>query len=51
MKIGALISGGKDSIYAAYKESKKHELVCLISLKSKRDDSYMFHSSIIRLTI
>lgn len=43
MKIGALISGGKDSIYAAYKESKKHELVCLISLKSKRDDSYMFH--------
>jgi len=43
MKIGALISGGKDSLYAAYKESKKHELVCLISLKSKRDDSYMFH--------
>ena len=43
MKIGALVSGGKDSLYAAYKESRKHELVCLISLKSKRDDSYMFH--------
>ncbi len=41
MRVGALISGGKDSIYAAYKE--RDELVCLISLKSRRDDSYMFH--------
>jgi diphthine-ammonia ligase len=43
MKIAALISGGKDSIYSAYKASKEHEIVCLISFKSKRDDSYMFH--------
>jgi asparagine synthase (glutamine-hydrolysing) len=43
MKLAALISGGKDSIYAAYKASEKHELVCLISFKSKREDSYMFH--------
>lgn len=49
MKIGALVSGGKDSLYAAYKESKKHELVCLISIKSKRDDSYMFHTPNIEL--
>ena len=43
MKIAALISGGKDSIYAAYKAAEEHEIVCLISFKSKRDDSYMFH--------
>jgi|TARA_Y100000294_G_scaffold120570_1_gene112051 asparagine synthase (glutamine-hydrolysing) len=43
MKLAALISGGKDSIYAAFKASKQNEIDCLISLKSKRDDSYMFH--------
>jgi diphthine-ammonia ligase len=43
MKLAALISGGKDSIYSAYKASKENEIVCLISFKSKRDDSYMFH--------
>jgi len=43
MKLAALISGGKDSIYAAFKASKQHEIVCLISFKSKRNDSYMFH--------
>ncbi len=43
MKIAALISGGKDSIYSAYKASKDNELVCIISFKSKRNDSYMFH--------
>jgi len=43
MKIAALISGGKDSIYAAYKASKEHEIACLISFKSKKADSYMFH--------
>ena len=43
MKLAALISGGKDSIYAAFKMSKEHEIACLISFKSKKDDSYMFH--------
>jgi len=43
MKLAALVSGGKDSIYAAFKTSKEHEIVCLISFKSKRNDSYMFH--------
>ena len=43
MRIGALISGGKDSLFAAYKASKEHELVCLITLKSKNPESYMFH--------
>ena len=43
MKLAALISGGKDSIYATYKASKEHEIACPISFKSKREDSYMFH--------
>ena len=43
MKIGALISGGKDSIAAAYKASKEHELACIIAIKSKNPESYMFH--------
>ena len=43
MKLAALISGGKDSIYAVFKAAKQNEIVCLISFKSKRDDSYMFH--------
>jgi asparagine synthase (glutamine-hydrolysing) len=43
MKLAALISGGKDSIYAAFKASKQNEIACLISFKSKSSDSYMFH--------
>ena len=43
MRIGALVSGGKDSIFSSYLASKKNELVCFITLKSKNKDSYMFH--------
>ena len=43
MRLAALVSGGKDSIYAAYKASKENQVVCLITFKSKRADSYMFH--------
>lgn len=43
MKIGALISGGKDSLFAVYKAIKQNELVCLITLKSRNPESYMFH--------
>ena len=43
MKIAALISGGKDSWFAAYKASKEHEIACLIAIKSKNPESYMFH--------
>ncbi len=43
MKIAALTSGGKDSLFAAYKASKEHKLLCLISIKSKNPESYMFH--------
>jgi len=45
MKIAALISGGKDSLYAAYLASRKkcRGLVCLIVIKSANPESYMFH--------
>ena len=44
MNIAALYSGGKDSTMALDWALKQgHEAVCLITLKSKRDDSYMFH--------
>ncbi len=44
MNIAALYSGGKDSTMALDWALKQgHEVVCLITLKSKRDDSYMFH--------
>lgn len=43
MKIGALISGGKDSWFAAYKARKENELACLIAIKSRNPESYMFH--------
>ncbi len=43
MKVGVLVSGAKDSMYAAYAASKKHELVCLITLIPEKPDSYMFH--------
>lgn len=44
MRIAALISGGKDSLFAAYKAGKKHKLICLITIKSENPDSYMFHT-------
>ena len=43
MRLAALISGGKDSLYSAYVASKENEIACLITFKSKRADSYMFH--------
>ncbi len=43
MKIGCLISGGKDSWYAANMAGKDNEIKCLIAIKSKNKESYMFH--------
>lgn len=45
MKLGILYSGGKDSNYSLFLASKEHEISCLISLKSKNDNSYMFQSA------
>jgi len=41
MKIGALVSSGKDSIYAL---SLVKNVTCLITIISENQDSYMFHS-------
>lgn len=51
MKIGVLFSGGKDSCYVAYLLKKEgHELACLISIFSKNNESYMFHTPSIEKT-
>jgi len=51
MRLAALFTGGKDSTYAIYLARKLgHEITCLITLKSKNPDSYMFHTPAIELT-
>ncbi len=50
MKLGVLFSGGKDSCYACYEIMKKESVVCLISVRSKNKESYMFHTPNISLT-
>ena len=51
MRLGVLFSGGKDSTYSAYLEKQKgNELVCLISVFSENNDSFMFHTPAIELT-
>ncbi len=47
LKLAALISSGKDSIYAMSKMI--NQVVCLISIKSKNPDSYMYHTPNINL--
>lgn len=45
VKLGALISGGKDSIYAMYTMIKQnYDVTCMIALRSTNKDSYMFHT-------
>lgn len=51
MKLGALFSSGKDSSYALYLMKKQgNEISCLITIKSKNPDSYMFHTPNIDMT-
>ncbi|OYT35003.1 MAG: TIGR00289 family protein [Candidatus Aenigmarchaeota archaeon ex4484_52] len=49
MKIGALISGGKDSLFALYLMKQKHNIPCIITIKPLSDESYMFHHPNINL--
>ena len=43
MKLAVLYSGGKDSNYALYlAQQYRHEVSCLVSMKSKNKESYMF---------
>jgi len=51
MKLGILLSGGKDSLYAAYLAKKAgNELTCAITIDSENKDSFMFHTPAIKKT-
>lgn len=51
MRIGALLSGGKDSLYAAWRMIQTgHEVACFITIQSRNPESYMFHTPNIALT-
>ena len=49
-KLGVLFSTGKDSTYAMHKmKDSGYEITCLICIRSKNKDSYMFHTAAIEL--
>lgn len=50
MKLGVLFSGGKDSTLALHIAAEYETVACLITLKSKNPESYMFHTPNIDLT-
>ena len=51
MKLAPLFSGGKDSTIALYKALQEgHKVPALLSMLSRRDDSYMYHVPNINLT-
>jgi ABC transporter with metal-binding/Fe-S-binding domain ATP-binding protein len=50
MKLGVLFSGGKDSTLALHKAAEKEEVACLITLRSRNPESFMFHTPNIELT-
>lgn len=51
MKVAILYSGGKDSTLSAYRIIKAgHKIVALISVISRRNDSWMFHIPNVELT-
>lgn len=46
LRLGVLFSSGKDSTYAAYiMQRQNYQLSCLITLRSKNKDSYMFQTA------
>lgn len=50
MKLAVLFSGGKDSYLALQHASQEHEVSCLLTLHSEREDSWMFHTPAIEWT-
>ena len=45
VKLGALVSSGKDSIYAMHVMQKQnYSIECMITLKSTNQDSFMLHT-------
>ncbi len=43
MKLAALVSGGKDGLYAMYLAGKSHEIRVVVTIKSLNPESYMYH--------
>ncbi len=50
MRLGVLFSGGKDSTLALHLAAEKETAACLITLRSKNPESYMFHTPNIDVT-
>jgi diphthine-ammonia ligase len=48
MKLGILFSGGKDSAYACWRAMQHEEVACLVSVLSRNEESYMFHTPNVR---
>jgi ABC transporter with metal-binding/Fe-S-binding domain ATP-binding protein len=44
MRLASLFSGGKDSTYASFLASREGEIVHLVTVKPKLEDSWMFHT-------
>ena len=50
LKLAALISSGKDSLYATYvMKRQNYEISCLVTIQSKNPYSYMFHTPNVHL--
>ena len=49
MRLGILCSGGKDSLFACFMAMQKEEVACLISVRSRNEESYMFHTPNVHL--
>ncbi len=49
MQLGALVSGGKDSLFACHRAMQKEHVACLITVVSANPESYMFHTPNVRL--
>lgn len=50
LRLGALVSSGKDSIYAMHTMMRQnYGIECLITIKSQNPDSYMFHTPAVEL--
>ena len=45
VKLAAMISSGKDGLFAAYRMARQnYEITCFVTMKSANPDSYMFHT-------
>ena len=51
MKLASLFSGGKDSVYATFIVQKQgHDVVCLLSISPKSDESHLLHHPNVKWT-